>query len=220
MQNNTSYNYLFKVVQMGDEGNNICQLQGVGKTCLLQQYVSNKFIEHYDPTIGVEFGAQLVPFKDLNIKLQIWDTAGQVSFRSITRSYYRGSAAILLVYSIDKRQSFDDVPVWLEELKLTLNPNQIVILVGNKSDLEDKREVTYEEGQTFAQNHGLHFYELSAKNHKSVEELFQHTIQLIHNHIIAGVIHPNVEYAGVKEGPQNKQNNEQNQEKTNETKEG
>ena len=110
------------------------------------------------------------------IKLQIWDTAGQESFRSITRSYYRGAAGALLVYDITRRETFDHLASWLEDARLHANPSMTVMLVGNKSDLSHRRAVSVEEGQEFARENGLLFLETSAKTSLNVDEAFVDTL--------------------------------------------
>lgn len=137
-----SYAYLFKYIIIGDTG--------VGKSCLLLQFTDKRFRPDHDLTIGVEFGARMVDVDKKQIKLQIWDTAGQESFRSITRSYYRGAAGALLVYDVTRRETFNHLSRWLEETRYNANPEMTIMLIGNKIDLEDKRVVSYEEGQAFA----------------------------------------------------------------------
>jgi small GTP-binding protein len=123
-----------------------------------------RFQPVHDLTIGVEFGARMVTVGgNQNIKLQIWDTAGQESFRSITRSYYRGAAGALLVYDITRRETFLHLSAWLDDAREHANPNMTVMLIGNKSDLAAKRAVSFEEGEQFAAQHGLIFLETSAK---------------------------------------------------------
>ena len=138
-------------------------LAGVGKSCLLLQFTDKRFQHVHDLTIGVEFGSRMVSIDDKQIKLQIWDTAGQESFRSITRSYYRGAAGALLVYDVTRRDTFEHLASWLEDAKQHANPNMTIMLVGNKADLEHRRAVAKEEGAAFAEEHGLLFLETSAK---------------------------------------------------------
>ncbi|VDD97564.1 unnamed protein product [Enterobius vermicularis] len=146
---------------------------GVGKSCLLLQFTDKRFQPVHDLTIGVEFGARMITIDSKQIKLQIWDTAGQESFRSITRSYYRGAAGALLVYDItrqDLRDTFNHLTSWLEDARQHSNSNMVIMLIGNKSDLEARREVKKEEGEAFAHEHGLVFMETSAKTAANVEE--------------------------------------------------
>uniref|UniRef100_A0A3B4YI18 RAB2A, member RAS oncogene family n=1 Tax=Seriola lalandi dorsalis TaxID=1841481 RepID=A0A3B4YI18_SERLL len=142
----------------------------VGKSCLLLQFTDKRFQPVHDLTIGVEFGARMITIDGKQIKLQIWDTAGQESFRSITRSYYRGAAGALLVYDITRRDTFNHLTTWLEDARQHSNSNMVIMLIGNKSDLESRREVKKEEGEAFAREHGLIFMETSAKTASNVEE--------------------------------------------------
>ncbi|CAF90842.1 unnamed protein product [Tetraodon nigroviridis] len=143
---------------------------GVGKSCLLLQFTDKRFQPVHDLTIGVEFGARMITIDGKQIKLQIWDTAGQESFRSITRSYYRGAAGALLVYDITRRDTFNHLTTWLEDARQHSNSNMVIMLIGNKSDLESRREVKKEEGEAFAREHGLIFMENSAMYASNVEE--------------------------------------------------
>jgi len=165
----TPYQYLFKYIIIGDTG--------VGKSCLLLQFTDKRFRTDHDLTIGVEFGARLINIDGKQIKLQIWDTAGQESFRSITRSYYRGAAGALLVYDISRRDTFNHLSRWLDEVRQNANAHMTIMLIGNKSDLE-RREVSAEEGHEFARQHGLIFLETSAKTAQNVEEVCRHSLFL------------------------------------------
>ncbi|XP_068777793.1 ras-related protein Rab-2B isoform X3 [Struthio camelus] len=158
-----SYAYLFKYIIIGDTG--------VGKSCLLLQFTDKRFQPVHDLTIGVEFGARMISVENKQIKLQIWDTAGQESFRSITRSYYRGAAGALLVYDITRRETFNHLTSWLEDARQHSSSNMVIMLIGNKSDLESRRDVRKEEGEAFAREHGLVFMETSAKTAANVEEV-------------------------------------------------
>jgi Ras-related protein Rab-2A len=144
---------------------------GVGKSCLLLQFTDKRFQPVHDLTIGVEFGARMITIDNKQIKLQIWDTAGQESFRSITRSYYRGAAGALLVYDITRRETFNHLTSWLDDARQHSNSNMTIMLIGNKSDLEHRRAVSSEEGQQFAQEHGLVFLDTSAKTAANVEDV-------------------------------------------------
>lgn len=187
-----SYAYLFKYIIIGDTG--------VGKSCLLLQFTDKRFQPVHDLTIGVEFGARLITIDNHQIKLQIWDTAGQESFRSITRSYYRDAAGALLVYDITRRESFNHLSRWLEEARQNGNPNMTIMLIGNKSDLEHRRAVSTKEGDIFAQENGLVFLETSAKSAANVETAFIKTAENIYEKIKEGVYDPSREGNGVKLG--------------------
>mmetsp|Transcript_52882 Transcript_52882/g.60752 ORF Transcript_52882/g.60752 Transcript_52882/m.60752 type:complete len:214 (+) Transcript_52882:35-676(+) len=187
-----SYSYLFKYIIIGDTG--------VGKSCLLLQFIDRRFRQKHEVTIGVEFGARMINIDGKNIKLQIWDTAGQESFRSITRSYYRAAAGALLVYDITRRESFYHISRWIEEAKQNGNPYMSFILIGNKCDMEAERAVSYEEGEKFAKENGLIFLETSAKTALNVEEAFMRTAQMIHEKIERGEIDITNENLGIKVG--------------------
>ncbi|KFD62303.1 hypothetical protein M514_13684 [Trichuris suis] len=180
-----SYAYLFKYIIIGDTG--------VGKSCLLLQFTDKRFQPVHDLTIGVEFGARMITIDGKQIKLQIWDTAGQESFRSITRSYYRGAAGALLVYDITRRDTFNHLTTWLEDARQHSNSNMVIMLIGNKSDLEARRDVKREEGEAFAREHGLIFMETSAKTAANVEEAFIDTAKEIYRKIQEGVFDINNE---------------------------
>jgi len=188
-----SYNYLFKYIIIGDTG--------VGKSCLLLQFTDKRFQPVHDLTIGVEFGARMVTIDGKQIKLQIWDTAGQESFRSITRSYYRGAAGALLCYDITRRETFNHLTCWLEDARQHSNSNMTIMLIGNKSDLEHKRAVSTEEGEQFAKENGLIFIETSAKTAANVEEAFINTAKKIYEKIQKGVFDVSNESYGIKLGP-------------------
>ncbi|KAL0227944.1 hypothetical protein RCL1_004087 [Eukaryota sp. TZLM3-RCL] len=173
----------------------------VGKSCLLLRFTENKYHSYHELTVGVEFGARLVTVDDTPIKLQIWDTAGQESFRSITRSYYRNSAGALLVYDITRRETFLNLQTWLEDCRSHATTDICITLVGNKSDQEDKRQVPFEEAQEFAERHGLHFVESSAKNAHNVECAFIQTTKAVLNKVNSGEVDVGNEASGVRVGP-------------------
>jgi Ras-related protein Rab-14 len=110
----------------------------------------NEEIPH---TIGVEFGTTILDIEGQKIKLQIWDTAGQERFRAVTRSYYRGTAGVLLVYDVTRQATFKHLESWLSEAQQFTSKNAVVLLIGNKADMEHEREVSIEEAETFAQQH-------------------------------------------------------------------
>lgn len=151
-------------------------------------------------TIGVEFGSRTIKINDKNIKLQIWDTAGQESFKSITRSYYRGAAGALLVYDITRKETFNHLTRWLEEVRQNGNPDIMVMLIGNKADLDNRRQVSTEEGERFAKENGLIFMETSAKTAFNVEQAFLQTSQLIYDNIERGVYDLSNDKSGIRVG--------------------
>ncbi|XP_058037434.1 ras-related protein Rab-2B isoform X2 [Ahaetulla prasina] len=187
-----SYAYLFKYVIIGDTG--------VGKSCLLLQFTDKRFVAVHDLTIGVEFGARMITIENKKIKLQIWDTAGQESFRSITRSYYRGTAGALLVYDITRRETFNHLYAWLEDARQHSSPHMVIMLIGNKSDMEHRRVVQKEEGEAFAREHGMVFMETSAKTAANVEEAFLNTAKAIYRKIQQGELDISNEGNGIRIG--------------------
>lgn len=187
-----SYAYLFKYIIIGDTG--------VGKSCLLLQFTDRRFQPVHDLTIGVEFGARMITIDGKQIKLQIWDTAGQESFRSITRSYYRGAAGALLVYDITRRETFTQLEKWLTEARENASENMVIMLIGNKVDLDHKRAVTYQDGGDFAKKQNLIFLETSAKTAANVEEAFVQTAQKIYQNILDEVYELDNEASGIKVG--------------------
>ncbi|EOY05073.1 RAB GTPase A5E isoform 2 [Theobroma cacao] len=166
--------YLFKIVIIGDSA--------VGKSNLLTRYARNEFNAHSKATIGVEFQTQSVEIDGKDVKAQIWDTAGQERFRAVTSAYYRGAFGALLVYDISRRATFDNVARWLDELNLAR------MLVGNKCDLENIREVTLEEGKSLAEAEGLFFIETSALDSTNVRTAFEIVIREIYNNVSRRVL--------------------------------
>jgi len=146
---------------------------GVGKSNLIERYTKDSFKEETKTTIGVEFGHKTIKVDDKVIKAQIWDTAGQERFKALTRGYYRGALGALLVYSITSRVSFSNCETWLDELKAHADPGIIIMLVGNKCDLTNLREVPEAEAKSFAVKNKLSFIETSAKEDLCVGQAFE-----------------------------------------------
>jgi len=155
---------LLKIIIIGDTN--------TGKSCLLHQFIENYWNRDTSHTVGVEFGSKVVNVSGRRIKLQVWDTAGQERFRSVTRSYYRGAAGCLLVFDIASRESFDHAAAWLRDVRQLATPDVSTVLVGNKSDLRDSRQVSVLEASRFAQENQLVFLEASAATGEGVEECF------------------------------------------------
>lgn len=160
---NNEYDYLFKLLLIGDSG--------VGKSCLLLRFAENTYTQDYISTIGVDFKIRTIELDGKVIKLQIWDTAGQERFRTITSSYYRGAHGIIIVYDVTEAESFDNVEQWLQEIDRYATSNVMKLLVGNKSDLPNKK-VEYAKAKEFADQRGIQFIETSAADNSNVEQAF------------------------------------------------
>ncbi|KAI4356315.1 hypothetical protein L6164_000347 [Bauhinia variegata] len=167
--------YLFKIVLIGDSA--------VGKSNLLSRFARNEFDANTKATIGVEFQTQVVEIDGKEVKAQIWDTAGQERFRAVTSAYYRGAVGALVVYDISRRSTFESIKRWLEELSTSCDTAVARMLVGNKCDLENIREVSTEEGKSFAEEEGLFFMETSALDATNVQTAFEIVIREIYNNI-------------------------------------
>lgn len=166
------YDYLFKVVLIGDSG--------VGKSNLLSRFTRNEFNLESKSTIGVEFATKAIQVDTKIVKAQIWDTAGQERYRAITSAYYRGAVGALLVYDISKKITFENVERWLKELTDHAEPNIVIMLVGNKSDLRHKRAVPTEDAMAFAERNNLAFIETSALDATGVDEAFRQILTEIY----------------------------------------
>ncbi len=173
------YDYLFKLIIIGDSG--------VGKSSVLSQYVDQTFINSHISTIGVDFKITNVNIGDKIAKLQIWDTAGQERFRTITTNYYRGAHGIILVYDVTNRESFDNIVNWVDNIE-RYSENPRLILIGNKTDLPNKRVVSYEEALDYSNSLGLSFLETSAKNNLNIEDIFTKLVHDIYDNNIKNKI--------------------------------
>eukprot|EP01129_Flabellula_baltica_P002325 TRINITY_DN12144_c0_g1_i1.p1 TRINITY_DN12144_c0_g1~~TRINITY_DN12144_c0_g1_i1.p1 ORF type:complete len:222 (-),score=47.02 TRINITY_DN12144_c0_g1_i1:6-617(-) len=170
-QTNSEYDFLFKLLLIGDSG--------VGKSSLLLRFSDNTFSDSFISTIGVDFKIRTMDVDGTQVKLQIWDTAGQERFRTITSSYYRGAHGIIVVYDVTNPDSFANVRKWLQEINRYSSEDVTKILVGNKCDLVSERKVSYEDAKELADELGLTFLETSAKNATNVDESFHHTARAI-----------------------------------------
>jgi Ras-related protein Rab-2A len=161
----SEFEYVFKYIIVGES----C----VGKSSIMTQFVDNKFNYSHEMTIGVDFSSRMININNKNYKLNVWDTAGQESFRSITRAYYRSSAAVILVYDITNYKTFIALDKWIREINYNITAsNPPMILIGNKCDLDAKREVTYDQGKDFADRNKMLFIEVSARQRINIEEAF------------------------------------------------
>jgi len=158
------YDHLFKVLLVGDSG--------VGKSCLMHRFIDDDFTESYISTIGVDFKIRTFAANDKTIKMQIWDTAGQDRFFSITSSYYRNGHGIAVVFDVTDMDSFDHVKRWLGEIDKYAKEDVSVLLIGNKSDMESSRVVDSEMAKALADQYNIPYIETSAKNASNVEDAF------------------------------------------------
>ena len=159
------YEFIFKVLLLGNSN--------VGKSSIFLRFVDDIWNDTFVTTIGVDFKIKTFDIDEKKIKMQIWDTAGQERFKNIIASYYRGAHGILLLYDVTDRDSFKNLNNWLIEIEKNANKNVLKILIGNKTDLEDKRVISYNQGKEFADNYGLKFIETSAKKNININEAFE-----------------------------------------------
>ncbi|KAF2861168.1 GTP-binding protein-like protein RAB2 [Piedraia hortae CBS 480.64] len=228
MAQHQPWDYIAKIVSLGDSGS--------GKSSLTIRLCEGRFVSHHDVTIGVEFGSKILPVgppasweyqinspactkrdgteavDQKHMKLSLWDTAGQETYKSITRSYFRGASGALLVFDLTRRSTFESVTSWLNDLRQIADENIVVILVGNKSDLApqptvtvgdamNKRQVTREEAEEWCrENKVMQYVETSAKSEENVERAFIEVAERIYQNIEAGKYDLNDRRSGVK-GP-------------------
>ena len=166
--NSNGYDMIFKIVLIGDTS--------VGKTNILSKYLTNEFDPDSKATVGVEFGTKDFKIENNIVKVQIWDTAGQERYRSITNAYYKGAKGSLLVYDITNPKSFENLDKWLSDLKTNGEEKISIILLGNKTDLEEERKITTEQGKEKAEFYKLAFIETSALNGNNIEKAFNELI--------------------------------------------
>ena len=167
------YDISFKIIVIGDSG--------VGKSCLTTQAVRNNFEEFYQATVGFEFLTFNLRINNNVVKLQIWDTCGQEVYKSLISNFYRNSSLALIIYAINNKDSFQHAENWLNDLKNQSNPNVRVFLVGNKSDLEDQRVITKEEGERFKEEKKLdRFIETSAKTGENARSALLEAAKLLY----------------------------------------
>ena len=161
---------LYKILLLGDSS--------VGKTCFLMRYTDNTFQEIHMSTIGLDYKLKNVQLDDGKIvKIQIWDTAGQDRFRSITKNYYKGAHGIILIYDITNQKTFENVKNWINQIKEEVSNKVTIILVGNKIDDEDHRVVSTEQGEKMAKDFGLMFFECSAKSGVNIDSTFNELVK-------------------------------------------
>ncbi|EPQ31316.1 uncharacterized protein PFL1_01501 [Pseudozyma flocculosa PF-1] len=192
LEMSAAYDFLFKFIIIGEAG--------TGKSCLLHHFINNQFKEQSAHTIGVEFSSRLVKLGNKSVKLQLWDTAGQERFRSVTRSYYRGAAGAILVYDITKRSTFEPLQRWLSDARALASSDLVVVLVGNKLDREEEREVGYLEASRWAGENGVLFLETSSLTGENVEAPFALAARSILLNIESGRLDPEKAGSGISYG--------------------
>ena len=165
------YEMMVKVIIIGDSS--------VGKTNIMSKYLKNQFHEDSKATVGVEFGSKLFTINGHNIKAQIWDTAGQEKYKAITGAYYKGSKGAFVVYDITRKETFESVDKWINDLKATGDPKMNIMLIGNKCDLEERREILNEQGEEKARSFGCGFLETSALSGDNIDKGFEMMISEI-----------------------------------------
>ncbi|KAM3609165.1 uncharacterized protein V6R79_010621 [Siganus canaliculatus] len=160
-----SFDFLFKIILVGDSD--------VGKTCVVQSFKTGIFMEKQQNTIGVDFTVRTLDIDGKRVKMQVWDTAGQERFRTITQSYYRSAHGAMVAYDITRRPTFESVPHWIREVEQYGAASVVLILIGNKSDLQTQRQVLFEDACTLAESSGiLAALETSAKEAQNVDAAF------------------------------------------------
>ncbi|KAF8821942.1 Ras family protein [Cardiosporidium cionae] len=172
--------YIFKIIIIGNAG--------AGKSCLMHQFIESTFRKGSSQTIGVEFGSKLISLNGKQIKLQLWDTAGQERYRSVTRSYYRGAVGALVVYDVSNQETYNHMVNWLANARTLGRPDISIVIVGNKIDLKEERQITFLQGSTLAQENETAFMETSAFTGEGVEDVFLRVGQMILSKIESEVI--------------------------------
>ena len=181
--------FLFKILLLGDSG--------VGKSSIILRYIENNFSQNLMNSIGVDFKLKNIEVKGKKVKLQVWDTAGQERFRTITTSYYKGAQAIIVVFDITDRDSFEHVKNWMADVDKFAKEGVLRILAGNKCDLEHMRKISKDEGKELASKYGIQYIETSAKETTNIEELFFNTTETFLNKQISGGNKKNISPGGI-----------------------
>ena len=166
-----NFSVFFKILLIGD--------LGVGKSCVILRYVEGDFPGNIMSSIGVDFKTKQIELDDHSIKMQIWDTAGHEKFRTITTSYYKSAQAIIILYDITQKSSFDHIRNWITEIDKFGKQGVLKVIVGNKLDLENNRKIKKEDAQNLALKYGVKLWEVSAKDNTNIEEMFVDTIKTL-----------------------------------------
>ena len=165
------FSVFFKILLIGD--------LGVGKSCVILRYVEGDFPGNIMSSIGVDFKTKQIELDDRLIKMQIWDTAGHEKFRTITTSYYKSAHAIIILYDITQKASFDHIRNWITEIDKFGKQGVLKVIVGNKLDMENNRKITKEAAENLALKYGIKLWEVSAKDNTNIEEMFLDTIKTL-----------------------------------------
>lgn len=170
---NHHYDFIYKILLLGDSA--------VGKTCFLLRYADDTFSDSHISTIGLDYRLKLINIdQDKVAKIQIWDTAGQDRFKSITKNYYKGAHGIILIYDVTSEVSFANIKNWIQQIKENATDNVKIVLVGNKIDVEESRKISKQEGEKIAKENDIQFFETSAKMNIGVKETFDYVTNLIY----------------------------------------
>ena len=167
------YEMMFKIVLVGDAS--------VGKTNIMSKYLKNEFHEDSKATVGVEFGSKQFTVEGHKIKAQIWDTAGQERYKAMTSAYFKGAKGAFIVYDITSKSSFESVDRWLNDLRVSADKNLTVIIIGNKCDLEQQRDVKKEQGEEKSKSNGVAFMETSALSGENIDKAFDKMVNEVFN---------------------------------------
>ena len=172
----TNFEYIYKIIIVGDSG--------IGKSNVVDRFINGKFNDDIKSTIGIDFQLKAIISGPDKIKLQIWDSAGQERYRSICRNYYRQAGGILIMFDLTRKSTFDNVPRWITEIKENVdNIYELeIMLVGNKADLEDQREVSNYDIIKLQEEYDLPYIETSAKSELNVNTTFTELVQRVHRH--------------------------------------
>jgi small GTP-binding protein len=172
-QRDENYDEKIKIMIIGESK--------IGKTSLISRYCNNQFYGAYLSTIGIDFQIKNLILNNKNIRLQIWDTAGEERYRNIAKNYFQSSDGFVIVYDISNSETFEKLDYWIEQIKTNSQESSKMILFGNKSDIEDSRQVSKEEGKEYAIKYNLNFFEVSAKEGTNVKEGFECFVKEILN---------------------------------------
>lgn len=153
---------------------------GAGKSCLLLRFVEDTFSASFIATIGIDFKVKQIVLSGKKVKIQVWDTAGQERFKTITKAYYRGAEAIILVYDTTDKHSFNKLENWIGDIENGIQYDPLRILVGNKCDMTELRQISKEEGEQFASTRGFHFFETSSLTGENVDTMFMWIAQEVY----------------------------------------